>query len=99
MAPVRRADGGVNDGLRGRGGGGARHGALHFLVDGRRHFDIGADLARRQDDGVFAERLAHLREHGSHVLADESLDTHRCSSWSYLLPTAVTIRTLRLSGT
>ena len=42
-------------------------------------------------------RFAHLRERGAHVLGDVSLNSHLATP-SVLAPTAVTMRTLRLSG-
>ncbi len=70
-------------------------GAGDFHVDGRDDFDVGTHTAGGQDDRIGSEPFTHLRERGAHVLGDVSLNSHLCSP---RLPTAVTIRTLRLSG-
>ena len=68
----------MHDRLGGRADRGGGDGTLHFLVDGRRDFDVGAEPARRQDDGVFAERLAPLRTMRTLRLAGTSFQASTC---------------------
>ena len=95
-------------GIRRTGIDGLRGGLLNgFEVHGGDDFHFVTDAARRQDDGICAQRLAYLCERCAHVLGDVSLDLHSVTYLllsssgrpAYRLPTAVTIRTRRLSGT
>ena len=74
-------------------------GPRHFDVDGRDHFDLVTRQCRRTGSPPRGPALAHLRQRAAHVLGDVSLNSHLATSSLIDSPTAVTMRTLRLSGT